>query len=742
MHELLELKGKMESKKRNGIPGPSQLPKNGSVKTDKIERLIKNIKSIQSFWIEQKIINSALITINYTKIVAKTNRIKKLFSMKSTENLNDYIVGAKFENNRHVITYLIDKDRINIIIDNLLLIKKIIAEKFDNVITYENLEDVNKGKIDVIGYGITKSNFASLVVDINFIEKFSVNQAVEKDGVGDVIVTLYNIPHEQIIQALETSGINYINTKKIDDTTFILTIEQYNNLVRNASYLIAMEFDDLSKIQPCRSEDLNEKLINNFPSPSNEPTIGVIDTLFDNNVFFSEWVKEDNSFVDELLKEDIDYLHGTEISGLVVCGNIMNPHLEDGCGFFQVRHFGVTKATEMSSYQIIKNIEKIIKENRDIVVWNLSLGSEREVNENFISYEAALLDELQSKYGVIFVVSGTNKNTRFKSDRIGSPADSINSLVVNSVKLDGSSASYTRRGPVLSFFNKPDVSYYGGDLGEFIRLCNGKGEKYNIGTSYAAPWISRKLAYLIHILRMPREIAKALIIDSATSWEETSDNPTQIGFGVVPKRIEDLISTKKDEIKFYIYGVASKYDTYTYNIPVPISKLKQPFIAKATMCYFPHCSRNQGVDYTDIELDLHFGKIRQTKKGIEINCINDNKQGIPEMYGGNEEEARKEYRKWDNVKHICEKLKNRKIAKDVFGEGFWGLSIKKVSRLTSGNNETIPFGVVITLKDIFGDDHYEEFVQQCQFRGWIVNRINVQERIDIYDKIEEDINWD
>jgi hypothetical protein len=250
------------------------------------------------------------------------------------------------------------------------------------------------------------------------------------------------------------------------------------------------------------------------------------------------------------------------------------------------------------------------------------------------------------------------------------------------------------------------------------------------------------MAYLIHKLGMPKEIAKALIIDSATSWSSVSEVPTLMGYGCVPQRIEDIITTKKDEIKFYIYGMAEKYDTYTYNIPVPISKQKQPFISKATMCYFPHCSRNQGVDYTDIELDLHFGKIVMTAKGPRINCVNDNKQGIPDMYGGDEEEARKEYRKWDNVKHVCEKEKSRKVAKEVYEDGLWGLSIKKVSRLSTSNEEKIPFGVVVTLRDIYGDDHFEEFIQQCNFRGWIVSRINVEEKITLYEKIEEEIEWD
>ena len=133
--------------------------------------------------------------------------------------------------------------------------------------------------------------------------------------------------------------------------------------------------------------------------------------------------------------------------------------------------------------------------------------------------------------------------------RIGAPADSIIALVVNAVKNDNTSASFTRVGPVLSFFNKPDISYYGGDLDEEIFAYDSLGKIKVIGTSFAAPWIARKLAYLIHILGLSREVAKALIIDSATGWNSNEEASIRIGYGVVPKKIEDVVNSKDDEIK-------------------------------------------------------------------------------------------------------------------------------------------------------------------------------------------------
>lgn len=46
-----------------------------------------------------------------------------------------------------------------------------------------------------------------------------------------------------------------------------------------------------------------------------------------------------------------------------------------------------------------------------------------------------------------------------------------------------------------------------------------------------------------------------------------------------------------------------------FNFQIPMLKDKNgnyDYIARATMWYFPHASRWQGVDYTDRELSLNF----------------------------------------------------------------------------------------------------------------------------------------
>ena len=205
--------------------------------------------------------------------------------------------------------------------------------------------------------------------------------------------------------------------------------------------------------------------------------------------------------------------------------------------------------------KLVRKIKEIVKANQDIHVWNLSLGTEEEVSKNYISYDAAALDEIQSQYNVIFVISGTNDNRIEHPDilKVASPADSLNSIIVNSVRRNGHPASYTRKGNVLCFFNKPDVAYYGGDYDERIKAYSPNGEEDVSGTSFAAPWISRKMCYLIDVMGLPREVAKAILIDSAAGWDykqSTYRMKDTMGYGIVPIDIQKVLTTDNDEIKF------------------------------------------------------------------------------------------------------------------------------------------------------------------------------------------------
>lgn len=749
MNQLLQVKLRFSNESNSQRPNGRNLRANAETSMEKIDSICDDLRTVLRYYKNSpKFLENILVDVNYNDIIAKSNRIQALLKPPGKKT-NDMVVGARFSDapegeENHIITYYLDEATIEMTIENLSVVKKFLHDKLNGKATAKNFNEPDN-KLDYDGYKLAKSKIRDIIVDCSVIESLSVPHVSGAPDKDSFLVTFYKteLSVAKLLEKLKIDDVKHQYYFYGDDTISV-TKSLYDFLESNVPYLISMVSSDFSKItlNEINKEPVKEKI--SIPDPQNEPTIGVIDTLFDENVYFGKWV-ENTDYLDEIekiMERGKERNHGTAISSIIVDGPRLNPWLDDGCGRFKVRHFGVC-AEKISTVKLVRKIKEIIANNSDIHVWNLSLGTDDEVSKNFISYDAAILDELQAQKNIIFVISGTNDNRSEKNGvlKVGSPADSLNSIVVNSVRRDGTPASYSRKGNILSFFNKPDVSYYGGDYNERIKVYTSNGETDEYGTSFAAPWISRKLSYLIDVVGLPREVAKALVIDSAAGWEYKLGNYKKkdiMGYGVVPIDIEKILSSESEEIKFIVYGTSQSYKTTNYAIPVPRDDdNKYPYIARATMCYFPECSRAQGVDYTNRELSLKFGRV---KPNGQIDDINENIQDEDGAHA-DERQSRKEFRKWENTKFISKILKaNRPIM--TYGERLWGISIISKERLASQVVGDLNFGAVITLREVNGINRIEDFIKACTLRGWIVTEIDVQNQIDVYNTNQEEIEFD
>ena len=740
MNNVLELRGKrFIQAPREGAGGGISMNSKKEVTAEHLMGLREQLIQIKAFWAkESRPFEGILVSVYYNKIVAKSNRIGGLFKGKES---NEAIVGAKFNENKskHIIIYFLGLEDLNTSIELLFNTADVLSQKFSGKLNQKTMED--KKLINSMLFKnlpLSMSVFKQIIADASYIDSFGVE--VKTTDFKQSIITLYDVKTD-VKSLLEALGIDLLSTRILDNQTVYLDEKQSEVLFEKAPYLVSMATANLTKLSPDDFIDKYQNDMVTIPAPTIEPTIGVIDTLFDENVYFSEWVEYHDMVSEYIPRNSNDYRHGTAVTSIIVDGERLNPWLKDGCGRFRVRHFGVAVGAEFSSFSIIKQIKSIVLNNLDIKVWNISLGSNQEINDNFISAEASMLDQIQFENNVIFVVAGTNKPNE-DVVKIGSPADSINSMVVNAVTKSGLSTKYSRKGLVLSFFAKPDVSYYGGSEEQYIKVCEPLGAANVAGTSFAAPWIARKLSYLIDILGINREVAKAMIIDAARNWNEKPD-PEEIalyGHGIVPIHINDIIQTKNDEIKFVVSDVSEKWNTYNYHFPVPLKDDKYPYIARATMCYFPLCDRTQGVDYTNTELNLHFGRLGKDGKVVDIKGDKQNKdETLNYLF---EVEARRQFRKWDNVKYIAESANKRMIPKDSYKNKNWGMEIKTNNRLNPKDGEGVRFGVVVTLKEMNGINRINEFIRNCTLNGWLVNVVDVKNRIDIHQKVNEEIEFE
>lgn len=751
MHNLLQLKGEFTSLRApNKKPGPRILPKGQKLSVSHMTELIKELRQIYDYWNLHPSIGGALVSVHYRQVIAKSNRLHRLLKDKSILP-DESIRGSRFERDseghirNHVFTHFVSLNAISSTIRDMEKVAQYILKQFNGVITSEDTKKISFMKSGAFDLVLKKTPFLDVVVDCYYVKSFCLDSFKPSTG-KQSIVTIYRTGKDTV-SLLSDYGIQIDTSKIIGDYTLLLNPDQIERLQERAPYLISMSVVDMKDIPPETSDNGSLDSIDTLglPSPGSEPVIGVIDTQFNEKVYFHEWVDYTNMLNSSIPLTAEDYLHGTAVSSIIVDGPRGNPKLEDHCGHFRVRHVGVATSIGFSSFNILRLIREIIASNRDIRVWNLSLGSIEESNQDFISPEAAELDRIQNEYDVIFVVAGTNKMESFNGDeRIGAPADSLNAIVVNSVSFEKSPASYSRVGPVLSFFHKPDFSYYGGDgltAKDKIVVCRDTtGGAFVCGTSFAAPWISRKLSYLIDIMGFSKEIAKALLIDAAAGWKSDEQVSNKIGYGIVPVDINEILETEDDEIRFYISGSTHEYETFNYNLPVPRYNDKYPFFARATLTYFPACSREQGVDYTGTELDIHFGRVKETNGKVEIQDIKGNKQSDTGYHFIYEKEAREQYRKWDNVKHISDTITQKGKARKSYGKAQWGIKLVSKERNYMQKRKPMMFGLVITLKEMKGNDRYGDFIKLCSAYGWIVNEIVASNRIETYIKAEEDID--
>ena len=754
MNALLDVSLQFEGHKNAARGFSFAINADRGYESSKIDELIYQLNNILYYYKDNYLIDGCLVDAKYVAIISKSGRISEIFKEDNVNDTNDLVRGARFALNEnqetcHVITYYISKENIGKTIENLKKVKEYIDIEFNGTISPSIFNKTDKNKIHW-NHDISKNKLLTLIVDCSNIESFSVPDIKEQEYEfrdNTITLTFFNT-EKNLDEVCRKINIDHHQYSKIDSNTISVDNSILKVFMDKVPYLISMaSCNDISQLPNSKQE--NNELNIEIPVPTNEPTIGVIDSIIDKeNLYFKEWIEYEEKIDPILDKKDEDsYSHGTKVSSIIVDGPRLNPWLDDNCGRFKVKHFGVF-TNKIAMPTLIRRIKDIVRDpkNSHIKVYNLCIGSEYEISNNFISYDAAILDELQREYKIIFVISGTNDNridSNRKTMKIGSPADSLNALVVGSVRKDNAKASYSRTGPVLSFFNKPDVSYYGGDYDERINVCDYNNKLTTLyGTSIAAPWIARKLCYLIDVLRLPIEIAKALIIDSAAGWNYVDKGYKEKnikGFGVVPIKIDDIVNSQDDEIRFVVRGETLDYTTAFYAIPVPLDEDKTMYIGRATMCYFPKCNRLEGVDYTQNELSFKFGY--ENLKGEFKDSIGNNIQD-EDKCSKSEKEARQEFRKWDNTKFFSEIDGKNRRGRKLLLPGHYGITVTRKSRSRTTDTTKIPFGIVITLKHSKGKNYYVKFRNSCSLNLINTTQIEIKNKLELKNEANEILNID
>lgn len=410
-------------------------------------------------------------------------------------------------------------------------------------------------------------------------------------------------------------------------------------------------------IRTIRPKMLNQQMLPQLmtreQADGDAPVVVVVDSgISDQIPALKGWiVGRDTQVAPEYRNTD----HGTFVAGLICWGHELNPTIagiDSGpCAVFDLQvipnndpEIGDTLA--LLEQEFLISLEASLQQHaNDYKVWNLSLGTDAVCSLDEFSYLAEQLDNLQEQYRVSFVISAGNYDTpplldfprspqQIEAGRITSPADSVLGITVGSVshvdfKVNGPKqhypSAYSRHGAGPNYIIKPDLVHYGGSCStdgahaHGIRSITDTGSVEDMGTSFAAPLVSRSLAQIYHqITPTPSPVlARALLThharDPRTGLRVPDGEENFFGFGLpttVPYCLECTSHTSTLVFDDVLRpGYFLEWDDFPYP---PSLRSNGRYFGEIwmTVAFSPARGARWGTEYCETHIDAHFGVYR------------------------------------------------------------------------------------------------------------------------------------
>jgi serine protease AprX len=434
--------------------------------------------------------------------------------------------------------------------------------------------------------------------------------------------------------------------------------------------------------------------------------------------------------------------HGTFVAGLVCLGGQMNPHLPDvdrmPCGVFDLQLIpnydpAVGDTDEVTESAFLQTLESSLRVHSNrFKVWNLSIGTNEICSLDEFSPLAEQLDNLQEKYQVSFVISAGNyekpplldyprSQVQSAAGRITAPADSVLGIAVGSIchvaygkEGRGRPSAFSRNGAGPNYIIKPDLVHYGGTCStdltrrDGIRSISGTGCGEDLGTSFAAPLVSRTLAQIYHqITPTPSPVlARALLThgarDPRTHGRVPDGEENYLGFGrpaTTPTCLEctpyssTLVFEDSLRPGFYL-----EWDDFPYP---PALRRGGRYYGEIwmTIAFAPARGARWGSEYCETHIDASFGVyFTSTSRGGQVSerfrgLVPPEHKNKGELY---ETFQVQELRKWAPVRTYHGLLGKR-------GErgNRWRLMVRLLSRhgIDKEMPKSQPFALVLTISD-------------------------------------------
>ena len=481
------------------------------------------------------------------------------------------------------------------------------------------------------------------------------------------------------------------------------------------------------------------------PQKKDEPsiTVGMFDGGVDkNNLLIKDFIEEKSMTEYNSVQEYID--HGTAVAGTILYGKLNNILEDEELSYpnVKVKSFRVlpNNPQDIDLYDVIDNIEEAVKNNKDIKIYNLSMGPVGPIIDDHISRFTYVLDYLAEKNNILFVIAvGNDGQKQEPLNRIQSPADMVNGIGVGAYTYNED--NFIQRAPYSCIGKgregckvKPDLSAFGGCMKHPFHVVSRNNKRaLTAGTSFASPLVAKLGTELLHELNVDSLLIRALLLHNVHHPKSSKkDVDIELGYGVLSNNIEEILFCNSKKVTTVYKGILQP-STYA-QIPILIPKLdgygKRSTVniswtivtlTKTSPLHVEDYTISSIVDtfYPNSDKFIFYSPNKKRTKAVDVltekNLVKEliakgwSQGSSPvsdssDIYKG-EEELREEDFKWDTVVH-------KEVPK-------WNMSLKnpylKIHGLGRINNiANIKYIIIVTfeLKSKYSGNLYNEVVQE------------------------------
>ncbi|MGF9937180.1 S8 family peptidase [Bacillus anthracis] len=565
------------------------------------------------------------------------------------------------------------------------------------------------------------------------IESFSdLPEEIQSHGFLEQIRSVINA-EENIVDSYNHSNGSVIIEANLKANTVRTIVQKFSSVrLVEANWQIA-----LSTIQN-RPTELNDLRVNDS---TGNAVVCIFDTgVSENNQLIRPYTINN---MDGLIANQYDTRHGTFVASRAVFRDNIEGDLERGqltafAKVLDVRVFGKDEqgnSMDFTNSELIREIRRIVgRYYESVKVYNLSLGL---VDQNTggttlsdvqVSTLAEELDILSRKYGVLFVVSAGNIDSRylysylrahgypghfaFDETRILPPGESFLSLCVGSIVKKNSADSlgeinhpspFSRRGPGFNNSLKPDIVADGGNVtlsGESNPSIQAVAMStvdqhitYGSGTSYAAPIIASYAAELFDkIPGASHNLVKGLLIHFSNIPQESYNYPREnirehLGFGIPD--IQQCMESLRSRATYVHEGTLTQQTYYeipfwvpsilTENIP---GKGRDKVRVRVTIVWDPKVDRRKQSDYVLVHINANLYKRNSEGEKFKVQT------GIAGLEGQSYKE------KYQPVIRL-----EKQFQRSSIDSGLWYVELRMSHRWDIPDDYEQDFAVIISVED-------------------------------------------